>query len=171
MQAFTDDMLNSVVGVGQFNDPRSQEMLAKFLIDRRNAILRRYLPAVHPVVDVRLSNTGELTFANAAVRAGVAATPAEYTVQWQRFDNNTGTTTDLGTTSAASPSIAAPKNLPTAAGTYIRAEIAARGGEASWSAPAHAYFVREGAGWKLVGFERVPGGNPPAAKTAPNTTR
>jgi hypothetical protein len=55
----------------------------------------------------------------------------------------------------------APPNLPSAAGSYIRAEISATGGPESWAAPAHAYFVREAAGWRLVGFERVPIGNPP----------
>ena len=57
----------------------------------------------------------------------------------------------------------APPNLPSAAGSYIRAEIAAKGGPESWAAPVHAYFVREAGGWKLVGFERVPGGNAPGA--------
>ena len=58
LQAITDEMLNTLVGVGRFNDPKSEEMLSKFLIERRNAILRRYLPAVNPVVDVRLSASG-----------------------------------------------------------------------------------------------------------------
>ena len=45
LQAFTDEMLNTLISVGRFNDPQSEEMLSKFLIERRNAILRRYLPA------------------------------------------------------------------------------------------------------------------------------
>ena len=53
-------MLNTLIRVGRFNDPRSEEMLSKFLIERRDAILRRYLPAVNPVVDVRLSSSGTL---------------------------------------------------------------------------------------------------------------
>ena len=75
LQAFTDEMLNTLIGVGRFNDPKSEEMLSKFLIERRNAILRRYLPAVNPVVDVRLSPSGTLTFRNAAVDADVAHAP------------------------------------------------------------------------------------------------
>ena len=60
LQAFTDEMLNTLIRVGRFNDPRSEEMLSKFLIESRDAILRRYLPAVNPVVDVRLSPSGTL---------------------------------------------------------------------------------------------------------------
>jgi hypothetical protein len=163
LQGFTDEMLRSVPRVGQFGDPKSEEMLSMFLIDRRNAIIRRYLPAVNPIVDVQLAAAGPLTFKNAAVEAKVADAPKEYTVRWQQFDNMTSATTMIATTSApgTTTSVPAPQNLPSAAGTYIRAEIAATGGPASWSEPAHAYFIREGSGWKLVGFERVPGGNPP----------
>lgn len=93
-------MLNALIGVGRFNDSKSEEMLSRFLIERRNAVLRRYLPAVNPVVDVRLSPSGRLTFRNAAVDADVARVPAEYVVVWQRFDNATGTTTTLGETRA-----------------------------------------------------------------------
>ena len=166
LQAFTDEMLNTLIGVGRFNDPKSEEMLSKFLIERRNAILRRYLPAVNPVVDVRLSPSGTLTFRNAAVDADVAHAPKEYVVVWQRFDNATGTTTNLGETRASATSVNAPKDLPAAASTYIRVEISANGGPESWTEPAHAYFRREAAGWTLVGFERVPGGNPPGSKGA-----
>jgi hypothetical protein len=165
VQQSTDDMLNSVVRVGGFDDPASEEMLAKFLIERRDAIVRRYLPAVNPVVDLRLAADGTLTFRNAAVDAGAAPAPSEYVVRWLGFDNATQqATATLGTTQASTPSVGAPRELPTATGAYVRAEIGARGGPESWTAPAHAYFVREANGWKLVGFERVPGGNPPNSK-------
>jgi hypothetical protein len=158
LQAFTDDMINAVVRVGQFNDTKSEEMLSKFLIERRNAIVRRYLPAVNPVIDVQVSPSGSLTFKNAAVDADVAAAPAEYVVAWSRFDNATGATTDLGVTKGTDTSLPAPADLPAAVGTYIRVAITAQGGPESWSAPVHAFFLREAAGWKLVGLERVPGG-------------
>jgi hypothetical protein len=161
LQYFSDDMLNAVARVGQFNDPTSEEMLSKFLIERRDAIIRRYLPAVNPIVEVRLTQAGTLTFRNAAVDANVAPAPTEYVVQWLRFDNASGAATTIAATSAPGPSVDAPPNLPSAAGSYIRAEISAKGGPESWAAPAHAYFVREAAGWRLVGFERVPIGNPP----------
>jgi hypothetical protein len=167
---FTDAMLNAVIRVGQFNDPASEEMLSKFLIERRDAIVRRYLPAVNPIVDVKLDPSGRLAFRNAAVDANVARPPVQYVVQWTRFDNATGATAALGSTNAADTIVAAPRNLPAEPGTYVRVEISANGGPASWAAPAHAYFLREAAGWKLVGFERVPHGNPPGPARTPEVT-
>jgi hypothetical protein len=163
MQGFTDEMLKAVTRAGQFDDPASEEALAKFLIERRDAIIRRYLPAVNPVVDVSLAASG-LTFKNAAVDAGVAQPPQEYVVQWSRFDNATGEATTIGTTNGSATTVPAPSDLPSGDGVYIRAEIAAKGGPESWASPAHAYFAREGSGWKLVGFERMPGGNPPGQR-------
>ena len=104
---------------------------------------------------------GALTFRNAAVEADVAASPTEYVVTWSRFDNDTGATTRIGDIHARGTNMPAPGDLPSATGTYMRVEIAATGGPASWAEPAHAYFRREAVGWTLVGFERVPGGNPP----------
>jgi hypothetical protein len=164
LQGFSDEMLRAVTRVGAFDDAESEGMLATFLIQRRDAIVRRYLPAVNPVVDVRLAS-GALTFTNAAVRADLASAPDEYVVDWLRFDNATGEATSIGTTTGRQGSVPAPAELPSAAGSYIRAEIAARGGAEAWANPAHAYFVRESAGWRLIGFERVPGGNPPAGAT------
>jgi hypothetical protein len=162
LQAFTDEMLKAVPRVGRFNDAESEEMITKFLIDRRDAIVRRYLPAVNPVVDVQLTREGALTFRNAAVDAAVAPAPTEVLVNWLQFDNLTGATTQLGTTSASAArmNVPVPQNLPSAPGTYVRAEIAFEGGPESWGEPSHAYFVRDATGWRLVGFERVPGGNP-----------
>ena len=162
LAGFSDEMLKAVTALGRFDDARSEEMLAKFLIDRRSAIVCRYLPAVNPVADVQLSASGALTFRNAAVDAGVAPAPAAYLVNWHRFDNAAGTATTIGSTTGEGPSVQAPE-LPSGDGIYIRADIAARGGPESWAAPVHTYFVREAGGWKRVGFERVPGGNAPAA--------
>ena len=87
-------------------------------------------------------------------------------VTWSQFDNATGATTDLGITKASDPSIAAPAELPAAAGTYIRLAMSATGGPESWAESAHAYFCRQPDGWKLVGFERMPGGSAPGRKFA-----
>jgi hypothetical protein len=104
------------------------------------------------------------------VDADVAHAPEEYTVVWQQFDNATGSTTNLGETRASATSVDAPKKLSAASSTYIRVEISANGGPESWKEPAHAYFRREAAGWTLVGFARVPGGNPPGSKGAIHRT-
>jgi hypothetical protein len=161
LQGFTDEMLKAVTSVGRFGDPTSEAALARFLMDRRDAILRRYLPAVNPVLNMQLGTDGKLTFRNAAVEAAVAAEPDEYVVQWLIFDNLTGATTPIGMTKGSGPDLPAPKSLPSAPGSYVRAEISATGGPKSWAAPAHAYLVREADQWKLVGFERVPAGNAP----------
>jgi hypothetical protein len=168
LQQFTSEMLRAVTGVGQFNDPKSEEALAKFLIDRRNAIVRRYLAAVNPIVDLHLTENGRLMFANAAVEADVASMPMEYMAEWQRFDNATGNVEAIGTTRSAGSrtSVPIPLDLPTAEGTYIRADVSAQGGPAAWNSPAHAYFLRRHNNWSLVGFERVPGGNAPNSAAA-----
>ena len=166
LQAFTDEMLKAVTRVGQFNDPASEEMLARFLIERRRAIVRRYLPAVNPIVEPRLSQSGTLMFRNAAVDADVAPMPAEYSVKWRQYNNATGVSTDLGTSSGPARGVTSPTDLPATPGTYVLTEISGHGGPASWAEPVHAYFVRQDAGWKLVGFERMPGGNPPGSKGA-----
>jgi hypothetical protein len=166
LDAFSDGTLAAVVKAGGFGDPRSEAVLTAFLIGRRDAIVRRYLPAVNPVVDLRLSPSGRLTFRNAAVDADVASRPAGYTVAWSRFDNATGGTTPLGTTSTATLSVDAPRDLPAGDGTYLRLEISATGGLPPWTIPAHAFFRRDAAEWKLIGFERVPGGNPPGTTSA-----
>jgi hypothetical protein len=170
LQAFTDDMINAVIGVGQFSDAQSEEMLSKFLIERRNAIVRRYLPAVNPIVDVRLSPSGTLTFTNAAVDANVAAAPAEYVVGWGRFDNTTGATMDLGVTRGTDTSVTAPADIAAAVGTYIRVEISTVGGPDGWKTPVRAFFLRGAEGWTLVGFERAPGGDPARPKPSSSSS-
>jgi hypothetical protein len=157
--AFTDETIRAIIHTGEFTDAAAERAIGDIMIKRRDKILKTYLPAVNPIVDVQLSPSGELTFKNAAVAADVAAAPKAYVVEWRRFDNATGSTADLGVTRGPATMIAAPADLPSAAGTYIRADIAAIGGPERWAKPAYAYFLREPAAWKLVGFERVPDGS------------
>ncbi len=164
LHAFTDEMLQAVTRAGQFGDPQAEAMLAKFFVDRRNAIVARYLPAVNPIIEPALAANGALSFRNAAVEAQAGFEPREYVVEWLRFDNATGATTPIGTTSAPGSPVAAPPGLPSEPGAFVRADISATGGPESWAAPVHAYFRLAASGWTLVGFERVPAGNPPGSR-------
>ena len=67
VMAFSDEMIRALVKTGQYSEPQAEALLAKVLIQRRDKIGHAYVPAVNPVVNVALSETGMLTFANAAV--------------------------------------------------------------------------------------------------------
>lgn len=108
------------------------------------------------IVDATLNDRGELTFANAAADAGVAKPPDGYRATWSTFDNVTRESTRIGETSATTPRLAAPANLPTNGGTYLHVEIAAENPpHPSWTVPVHAYSSRTTSGWTLVGLERL----------------
>ena len=126
------------------------------LIQRRDKIGQAYLNAINPVVNVALQESGELSFDNAAVAAGVGKAPnAGYLIHWARFDNTTNQAGGFGTSTAgANGRSQAPGALPTEAGAYLMLQIrAVEPAQASWGTPVVAYFRRDG-GWKLVGLER-----------------
>lgn len=156
LAAISDDMIRAAIREGQFDDEDAERFLAGAIIERRDAILRAYLPAINPVTLPSLGAGGVLTFGNAAVDAGVAEAPSGYRAEWFTFDNLTRNSMPVGETSGAASRLDAPSGLPTAPGSYIRVEITATGGRASWNEPVHAYFVRTIEGWRLVGFERQP---------------
>ncbi len=108
VMAFSDDLIRAAVHTGEFSDSAAEAHLAAVLIKRRDAIGRAYLPAINPIVDPRLDAAGQLTFANAAVAAGVAEAPTEYHAAWFRFDNATAGTQPIGETRGATASMAAP---------------------------------------------------------------
>ena len=105
-----------------------------------------------------LTASGELTFENAAVMAGVAAEPSGgYSVTWARFDNEGGTEMVMGTQATPGGRVQAPVALPTAVGTFIKLQVSAvQPAHTSWAVPVDVYFLRNAAGWKLVGLERLP---------------
>jgi len=151
LMGLTDDMIRAAIKTGEFNDPESEEFIVNALIQRRNAIGRKYLTAINPIVDPALDSSGVLTFGNAAAAAGFATVPAEYQATWYRFDNSSGQTTLIGETSGSSERLEPPANLPAESGAFVKIEISLKDG-----APVHAYFHRTSGGWKLVGFERMP---------------
>ena len=78
--AVNDEAVAAVVRTAKFTDPRATEYLTKTLLERRTKVLTAWLNGTNPVVDLALSETGELTFANAATRAAVAKPAEKYTV-------------------------------------------------------------------------------------------
>ena len=153
--AITDDMIRAVVKAGKFGDTASEDFLARALIDRRNAIGRKYLTAINPVIDPALDPGGTLTFGNAAVNAGFARAPDGYQVNWYTFDNANGQSQSLGGGVSGSNSVKTPAALPSDAGAFVKIEISATHKDyPSWKAPVTVYFKKTDAGWKLVGLER-----------------
>jgi hypothetical protein len=157
VMAFSDELIRAVVKAGEYTDERAEAYLADVLIKRRDAIGRAYLTRVNPIVDPALDGTGTLTFGNAALQYKFADAPRGYAATWYAFDNTTGESRRIGETTGAQPQLRAPEGLPAGSGSYLRVEITAdHPGHPSWVQPVQAYFVRQAAGWKLVGFERLP---------------
>jgi len=167
VMAFSDDMIRAIVATGRLSEPGAEQYLVDVLIKRRDKIGRAYLPAVNPIVDPALDGAGQLTFGNAAVQYRFAEAPESYTAKWSTFDNHTGASTAIAETTSREARIQAPSGLPTAAGAFVRVEIsAASAAHPSWAQPVVVHFKRAGAGWKLVGLERLP-----EALSAPAATK
>ena len=167
----SEDMIRAAIEAGQFDDPESIVFLTNALVQRRNSIARTYLPAVNPIVDPELSNDLVLKFGNAAVDANVAKAPANYTVTWNRFNNETGDSTRIGSSGSSTTQMKAPTAVPADEGVYLKLEMSAQDPTyPSWNQPVFAYFHKTGGNWKLVGFERMPEGNPPFSVTKEQKT-
>lgn len=169
--AFTDDLIRAAVHTGEFSDPVAEKYLADVLIKRRDKIASVYLTAVNPIVSPRLDANNRLTFANAAVAAGVARGAATYRASWALFDNATGQSRPLSETQSTTTTIDAPSGLPTAAGSFIEVSISAENpAYPTWKQPIRTHFRRQADGWKLVGLERLPDARP-ANQAAQKPTR
>ena len=153
---FSDADVRAVVEKGRYSDARATDYITATLIERRNRVVKTWLPAVNPLVDFALSAGGELTFENAAVAAGVATAAAEYRVRWARFDNVSGTAGDSAETTSTTPRAAAPARVLDGA-QFIQADISAVHPQFSaWKTPVVVHFRRETTGWSLVGVRRLP---------------
>lgn len=156
VMAFSDALIRAAVTTGQFSDPEAERHLADVLIKRRDKIGRAYLTRLVPIVDPALDGSGALSFANAAVDHRLADAPASYQAVWSAFDNATGQSRPIGTTTSVRSPIPAPAGLPASTGAYLEVAITADHARfASWKQPVRVYFRREASGWKLVGLERM----------------
>jgi len=154
---FSDEGVRAAVARAQYREPGAAEYAAKTLIERRDKVLRAWLPGVNPIVSPALDDEGVFTFRNAAVDAGLAGKPAGYLVQWHQFDNADGD----GPGDAIGPEVrvtepraAAP--LESLKGTEFAA-VRVRTEHAEfphWADPVTVYFRREADGWRAVGLER-----------------
>jgi hypothetical protein len=158
VMAFTDAAIASVVQEAQLSDPRAAAYLTRVLIGRRDAIGRTWLTAVNPVVRPSVTDSGILTFRNAATDAGIATEPSAYQVNWATYDNRTGIATPIGHADrCAAAQCRLPENM-TAETQYLRAEIRTVHPEyPAWRTPVHVFLRRHQDGrWAPVGFERLP---------------
>jgi hypothetical protein len=151
--AFSDAQLRLLAEQGRYADPAATAQVVQALIGRRDLIARTWLTKVTPLVTPTIEN-GRLRFANAAVDARVAAPPTSYVVQWERFDNDSGTHTRLGTPlTVPQPEAALPQEL--AQDAYVAVRVHAIHPEyRHWSTPVAFYFRRTGDSWMPVGLVR-----------------
>ena len=154
--AVSEDAVRAAVTTGKYSDQRATDYLVETLLVRRRKVLAAWLNGTNPVVRPALDSSGQLTFENAAVQAGVAAPPDRYTVEWSRFDNASDTHERLGGEQAVTePRAQAPSALLGA--EFVSARIRAhQAQQPAWTEPVTAYFRRGASGWTLVGLERNP---------------
>lgn len=156
LMALSADLIRAAVRAGDFRDPEAEAFLVRALVERRDAIGRRYLTGVNPISDPVLCDDGVLSFWNAAVEFDVARAPDGYLATWSTFDNTTGARGHIATTTSRGTDMSVPEELPQAPGTFILVELSAVGGEyTAWAKPVQAYYQRTEGAWRLVGFERL----------------
>ena len=155
---FTDDAVRAMVETARFSDPAATDYLTKVIIERRTKVLNSWLNGTNPLINLALSARGELTFENAAEKAGVAKAAERYSVQWSRFDNATGQAEPFGDEeSVASSRVQAPQDLLTLRPEYIAVRVRTHHADyPDWAQPLMAYFRRSGGEYHLVGLERHP---------------
>jgi hypothetical protein len=153
---FTDPAIRAIVEKARYSDPRATDYMTETLIKRRDKILRVWLNAVNPVVDLELAANGRLTWRNAAVAARVGEPPSNYSLRWFELNNTTDErrmVQEAQTVSATDAS--APAALLQGSSEYIGVIITAtHPQQPAWSKPATFYFRRGASGWTWVGAER-----------------
>ena len=157
LMTLTTEHLRAAVRAGDFRDPASEAFLVRALAERRDAIGRRYLTAINPILDPALDPNDVLTFRNAAVETEFAPAPRAYRAEWFRFDNTTARSTPIGETVGHTARLAAPAPLPREDGAFVRVRLSAVDAlTPAWERPVDAFFQLRDGSWRLVGFERMP---------------
>jgi hypothetical protein len=159
--AFTDEMLRAVVKTAMISDPQAERYLLETLVNRRDKCIRYWIARTNPLDRFEVSKDGaEVTFDNAAVRAGAAEGDVAYDVQWAQLDNLANKETPAGgEVRLSATTIKIPDN---AWGTrddagYRYAVARIRGlhpGHPQWARPVVLTVREKGGAHDLVGIDR-----------------
>ena len=154
VMAFSDETILEVSRTAAFTDPEATSYVAQTLITRRDKIGQLWLNVVLPVDDFELTPDGVLTFRNIAVDSKAAVPGRGYKIAWARFDNTTGTATNVGEPQAVTdPRTTAPREA--LAGDFVQATLTGdHPTHAGWASPTTVVFRRAGTAWELVGVNR-----------------
>jgi hypothetical protein len=161
VMAIPDELIRVAVDAAQYSDDRASSYVQSVLVARRDKVGLSWLTHVNPLADFALARDGTLTFNNAAVDAKRAAPAETYSVQWARFDNNTGEATPVGTAETTKTRSA---RLPAAAAgaPFVEARVSAHTtAYPAWAEPVVVRFRKDAGGWSLVGLRRGPEPAPP----------
>lgn len=144
--AFSDDELKAIVRTGLYSDPAAEEWILKCLIERRNKIVRAFLPRVLPFDRFRVES-GSVVFDDLGVAHGIQRT-GETKARWYRFDNRTGSSAEM---SAEGGFKIPPEFFGSGAGSFARLEIS----DVREPALRIDVFLRKsGASFEVVGIDR-----------------
>ena len=150
------DIIAAAVAAGEFGNAQDEAFLVRALAERRDAILRAYLPAVNPISAPSLAQDGTLTFRNTAVDADVARRPEEYRGVFYAFNNTTGDAEFIGESRSVDTVMPAVEGS-LAGHEFVKVSLSATSHDhVAWDVAVDAYFQRTANGWRLVGFERMP---------------
>jgi hypothetical protein len=155
---FNAEIVRAIVEKARFTDPTATDYLTRTLMRRREKVLQAWLTKVNPLVEFTISDANELSFQNVAEAEGLATPADEYRVQWARFDNATGASSDAVETVVRQPRAPVPAAFSGAgAPAFLEVRVSAiHAGFPSWARPVATHFRRVGSGWKLVGLTRLP---------------
>ncbi len=156
VMAISDEAIRTAVETAQYSQPQAANYLADVIIARRDKIGLTWLTHVNPLVDFALAADGTLTFRNVAADTRRAPAASAYVVQWARFDNQTGTSTPVGSPDTVTTlSARAPATLLDA--PFVEARVGATSStHPAWADPVIVRFRRQAGNWTLVGLQRGP---------------
>ncbi len=141
VMAFTDEEIRAIVEEGQYSDPRATEYVTDTLIERRDKIGRAFFADVLPIDRFEVRG-GRLVFEDLEVKHGIVAA-RRHTVQWAKFNNQSGEKTAIPGAVTFEVPAAAP-------GEFLAAEITA----ADRDKPVTVYLRRQDGGFTVAGVDR-----------------
>ncbi len=153
---FSDETIRAVVAKAQYSEPEAAEYITATLIQRRDKVVETWLTGANPIVEPDLAADGTLTFANAAVSAGVATPPSAYVLSWSRFDNDADA--DIGRREEmriSQPRALAPASILDGSRFVSVAIQTLHADYPHWERPVKVYFRRSSEGWQAGGLDRL----------------